>query len=92
MLGPQHIEPEQQPNPITKKQAWGSTVVPVEVLLPEHCCGYGSKPGWFWGAFLAVFDDGKSSWDDGKSNMNDQILDRSCCEMPFDCSFELSAL
>ena len=30
---------------------WGSTVVAVEVPLPEHCCCYGSKPGWFWGPF-----------------------------------------
>jgi hypothetical protein len=30
---------------------WGSTVVAVEILLPEHCCSYGSKPGWFWASF-----------------------------------------
>ena len=28
-----------------------STVVAVEILLPEHCCSYGSKPGWFWASF-----------------------------------------
>ena len=27
------------------------TVVAVEILLPEHCCSYGSKPGWFWASF-----------------------------------------
>ena len=26
----------------------GST---IELLLPEHCCCYGSKPGCIWGAF-----------------------------------------
>ena len=30
---------------------WGFTVVAVEILLPEHCCSYGSKPGWFWASF-----------------------------------------
>ena len=30
---------------------WGSTVVAVEIPLPEHCCSNGSKPGWFWGPF-----------------------------------------
>ena len=29
----------------------GSTVVAVEIPLPEHCCSYGSKTGWFWGPF-----------------------------------------
>ena len=27
------------------------TVVAVEILLPEHFCSYGSKPGWFWASF-----------------------------------------
>ena len=27
------------------------TVVAVEILLPEHCCSYGSKPRWFWASF-----------------------------------------
>ena len=36
---------------VKKMGIWGSTVVAVEILLPEHCCSYGSKPGWFWGPF-----------------------------------------
>ena len=30
---------------------WGSTVVAVEIPLPEHCCSNGSKPRWVWGPF-----------------------------------------
>ena len=30
---------------------WGSTAVAVEMPLPEHCCGNGSKPRWSWGPF-----------------------------------------
>ena len=30
---------------------WGSTVVAVEIPLPEHCCSNGSKPRWVWGSF-----------------------------------------
>ena len=34
-----------------KMGIWGSTVVAVEILLPELCCRNGSKPRWIWGPF-----------------------------------------
>ena len=51
---------------VKKKGISGSTVVAVEILLPEHCCSNGIKPGWVWGPFLAVLDGGKSSWAEKK--------------------------
>ena len=36
---------------VKKIAIWRSTVVAVEIPLPEHCCGNGSKPRWVWGAF-----------------------------------------
>ena len=36
---------------VKKMGIWGSTVVAVEIPLPEHCCGNGSKPRWIWGPF-----------------------------------------
>ena len=36
---------------VKKMGIWGSMVVAFEILLPEHCCSNGSKPGWFWGPF-----------------------------------------
>ena len=50
-----------------KKGTWGSTVVQVEVPLPEHCCSNGSKPGWFWGPFFAAFEGCNSSWAEKKT-------------------------
>ena len=36
------------PGPPSRRRGRGST---VEVVLPEHCCSYGSQPGCLWGPF-----------------------------------------